>query len=267
VSNFRVMTFNVRGANREDGVNIWPQRAGLNVETIRRYDPDVIGFQEFQPGNLATYQEQLPEYQYVFGPRGGYEEPCDYNAIAWKPGRLIQVVSGGFWLSKTPEVVSFGWDAACIREVHWMRFKLADTEREFLHVNTHLDHRGEQARQEGARFILHWLAESQDDTLPVIVTGDFNCGPDSPAHRLFMEQNFVDVYRATGNLDDEQAGTFHEFGKIDPSSWEARCRIEWIFLRDPTGQFQPRSCTIIRDAQPPLYPSDHYPVLTEFAVE
>lgn len=264
--NLRVMTFNIRGANRADGVNVWPRRAQLNIETIQRHHPDLIGFQEFQPGNLAVYQEQLaPQYRYEYGPLGGHEEPCDFDAISWQPARLTQLATGGFWLSETPEVISYGWDGACIREMSWMRFRIADTAREFLHVNTHLDHRGERARQEGARLITRWLQQFSD--IPIIVTGDFNCPPASPTHTVFLEQDFVDVYRATGQRDDAQAGTFHDFGKIDPASEEASWRIDWILLRDPTGQFQPQACTIIRDAQPPLYPSDHYPVLAEFTLK
>ena len=44
----RVMSFNVRGAShRRDGDNLWEERAAMNVETIRRCGPDVIGFQEY----------------------------------------------------------------------------------------------------------------------------------------------------------------------------------------------------------------------------
>jgi hypothetical protein len=32
----RVMSFNVRGASHRDGINAWPDRAEINVRTIRR---------------------------------------------------------------------------------------------------------------------------------------------------------------------------------------------------------------------------------------
>src|ERR671914_442322 len=41
----RVMTFNIRGAVHRDGENAWPHRAALNVATIARHAPDLIGFQ------------------------------------------------------------------------------------------------------------------------------------------------------------------------------------------------------------------------------
>lgn len=42
---FRVMSFNIRGASdTHDGANGWSKRAALNVATIRKYAPDLIGF-------------------------------------------------------------------------------------------------------------------------------------------------------------------------------------------------------------------------------
>jgi hypothetical protein len=59
----RIMSFNVRGAYWvNDGVNHWPKRADLNSATIRKYTPDVIGFQEFQQGNHEYYQTALAEF-------------------------------------------------------------------------------------------------------------------------------------------------------------------------------------------------------------
>jgi len=77
----RVMTFNIRGSSDAwDEVNSWEKRAALNVETIKRYAPDVIGFQELQGANLETYLERLPEYSHVLGPEGGNHEPYDYES-------------------------------------------------------------------------------------------------------------------------------------------------------------------------------------------
>ena len=55
----RVMTFNIRGSFHEDGANAWEQRAPLNVEVIQRHAPNLVGFQEFDTGNLHTYQQAL----------------------------------------------------------------------------------------------------------------------------------------------------------------------------------------------------------------
>lgn len=42
----RVMTFNVRYGEADDGINAWPKRRDLMVEVIRREHPDILGTQE-----------------------------------------------------------------------------------------------------------------------------------------------------------------------------------------------------------------------------
>src|SRR3712207_8581983 len=63
----KVMSFNVRGASHRDGVNAWPGRAGINVETIERYAPDLIGLQEVHAPNLEVYERDLPGYEKIMG--------------------------------------------------------------------------------------------------------------------------------------------------------------------------------------------------------
>ena len=81
----RVMTFNVNGltytgpgASPEAHANGWKQRAELNLQTIQRWKPDLIGFQEVQEANLATYQDRLVGYDHV--PGNLYAMPSRPNA-------------------------------------------------------------------------------------------------------------------------------------------------------------------------------------------
>ena len=43
-------------------------------------------------------------------------------------------------------------------------------------------------------------------------------------------------------------------------------RIDWIMLRDGASTLRAASCEIVRDAAPPVYPSDHYPVVVDVVV-
>lgn len=101
----RVMTFNIASAihTEDDGENAWEPRSRLNIQTIKRYSPDLIGFQQLDTNNLKTYQQHLLEYEYVLGPETDEIEVPGYNAIYWKPTSLELLVSGGFYLSKTPD--------------------------------------------------------------------------------------------------------------------------------------------------------------------
>lgn len=271
MSTFRVMTFNIRGSSHiEDGGNAWKYRAPLNVRTIQRCIPDVIGFQELQKGNLETYKEQLPEYSYLLGPKTGCHIFYEYNAIFWRSSRFILLDSGRFWLSRTPDRYSSSWQAKCVRAANWVKLRCLDTYVEFVLMNTHLDHISEQARVEGSKLILQHIARLQGDYTPVILTGDFNCNPGTRVYHLLREHGFIDTYLATGNVDDENSNTHHAYGWTQPSIFgghrDDTWRIDWILLRDDSGRLQPTSCEIVRNQEPPIYPSDHYPVVAELKI-
>jgi endonuclease/exonuclease/phosphatase family metal-dependent hydrolase len=267
----RVMSFNVRGSFRDRGeAEAWDNRAALNVETIERHAPDLIGFQELQKGNLETYQKRLPQYAYILGPRYGNRAPHSFNAIFFDPGRLELLDSGGFWLSETPGRYSASWGTRVVRSAGWVRLKLSETGLTFLHLNTHLDHVSKLARVEGSRLILRKLAEFPD--VPVVVTGDFNCRPGTPVYRNFVRGGFVDTFLAAGNEDTVDANTFHAFKGTHYR--EARPglgprRIDWILLKDPRRRLRTLLHLIVRDHDEGsgAYPSDHYPVLAELTGE
>ncbi|GCE24052.1 endonuclease/exonuclease/phosphatase family protein [Dictyobacter kobayashii] len=265
----KIMTFNIRGASHADGPNAWPLRSALNVQTIQEIDPAVIGFQEVEAGNLAVYQQQLPGYACECGPSASAEEPHQYTAIFWKPELVRRLSAGGFWLSETPDVLSASWETACIRTATWVHFQMLGSGVELIHLNTHLDHVSAHARLAGSALIIQQLQQiTHDYALPVLVTGDFNCDPASPPHRLWLQHDFSDSYLATGHKDNPQTNTFHAFNWYKPSSsgktrGDSILRMDWILVRDPAQKIRPLTCEIVHTARPPLYPSDHFPVVAQ----
>jgi endonuclease/exonuclease/phosphatase family metal-dependent hydrolase len=262
------MSFNVRGSFRDrDTPNAWPERAALNVETIGRYAPEMIGFQELQSGNVETYRKTLPRYDYVSGPEYGNGARPSLNAIFFDPERLRLLGTGGFWLSDTPERYSSSWGSRVVRSANWAYFELSGLF--LLHLNTHLDHVSKAARVEGSRLILRRVAELLERYgagTPVVVTGDFNCRPGTPTHRNFVGGGFVDTYLATGNDDGVDAHTFHAFEGShyrNARSGLGPQRIDWILLRDPGGRLRLTTHSIVRDHAGETYPSDHYPVVAD----
>jgi endonuclease/exonuclease/phosphatase family metal-dependent hydrolase len=266
------MSFNVRGSFLDGGTpNAWASRAALNVETIVRGAPDLIGFQELQSGNLETYEETLPRYARVSGPRYGNEAHPSFNEIFFDPDRLRLLDSGGFWLSETPERYSSSWGSRAVRSANWAYFESLDSIPSFLHLNTHLDHASEEARVEGSRLILReisGLLRRYGEETQVVVTGDFNCRPGTPTYRNFAHGGFVDAYLASGSEDTGDAHTFHAFEGShyrDARPGLGPRRIDWILLRDPRRRLRLLSCSILRYHAGETYPSDHYPVLAVLA--
>jgi endonuclease/exonuclease/phosphatase family metal-dependent hydrolase len=265
------MSFNVRGSFRDARKKYaWRNRADLNVATIERYAPDVIGLQEAQRGNLSVYRKRLPRYFHIRGPRYGNAIPHDFNAILFDPERLKPLDTGGFWLSETPDEYSRSWDTRVARSATWALFGVLGTDLSILHLNTHLDHVSALARREGSKLVVRRIVElagRTDVDLPAILTGDFNSRPGNRTHKTFTESGFADTYLAAGN--EEGANTFHAFrGALYRDAHPARGprRIDWILMKDAKGRLGVRSHRIIHDADENsgLYPSDHYPILADF---
>lgn len=264
---FRSMTFNIRGAHFDDGDNIWPNRAALNVQTIQKYNPDIIGFQELHMGNLVTYLEHLPGYERILGPEASVMNRFQHNSIFWKPDRFEMQEFGSFYLSETPDRWSGSWETACVRSATWTRLRSLQTGNTLFYVNTHLDHISEPARQEGSKLILRRLLELRGDA-PAIVTADFNAPawmPDEQregnVHQIYTAAGFKDTYLEAGGSETEPSRTFHGF--VGDAFELDIFRIDWILTLDGAHKLETVSCEIVRDEQPPLYPSDHYPVVAD----
>jgi endonuclease/exonuclease/phosphatase family metal-dependent hydrolase len=258
---FSIMTFNVRGSFRDDGLNNWDKRRDLNIATIKKYAPDIIGFQEAQRGNIADYAEHLTEYAVELGLISiRQNEHNEQVPIYWKTERFEKVQIGGFYLSETPDECSIGWESTLVRAATWVKLCEMATGTEFIVLNTHFPHEqeAESTRTKCAVLIIKQLAKIAPD-VPHIVMADFNTQPTSEAYQAFIKNGYVDIYTAAD--ETPQVNTFHGFAG-DDYEWKSG-RIDWILTKDATQTFQAVSCTVIKDAEPPLYPSDHYPVLAE----
>ncbi|MEO0565023.1 MAG: endonuclease/exonuclease/phosphatase family protein [Chloroflexota bacterium] len=259
-ADLRVMTFNVRGTVHDDGDNCWANRRDLNVATIRAAAPDLFGLQEAQAGNLSTYMDELPEYSVALGPPS-VKNATTYERVPiyWHRGRLRALEGGGFYLSETPDRWSVGWGAKYPRAAVWARLRRTADGSTFVVLNTHFPHlrSADQTRVHCARLLLSKLAAFAEDD-PVIVMGDFNARPGEAPYAVLAASDLTDTFTAAGH--NEGVNTFHQFqGEDFPHKG---VRIDWIW----TQGFAVRGCHIITDATPPVYPSDHYPVVADLTL-
>ncbi len=292
MSRFRVMTFNIRGSEHADGVNNWANRSELNVEVIRRAAPHIISFQEYQPGNQLTYDRHLLSYEYEIGPAFAREsETQPYHcAIYWHRERFERLDSGTFYLSTTPDVYSLDWGIGHGRGVHWLILRDNRDAIEFVFANTHLPHDSEEGRIRGARLITKKLSEISQNRLPVIIAADFNSRPTiyqeswrnllsedeiklldeswhwfgyrNNANEIFKAAGFTDTFIAGGNKDEPCVTTVHSYMQ-SAALLALNFRIDWILTQANGKEIRCESCEIITHAHPPLFPSDHYPVIAD----
>lgn len=256
----RVMTFNIRYDNPRDSGNAWPNRKDWVASLVRFHGADVVGVQEALAHMLTDLDARLPGFARVGVGRTDGQKRGEFSAILYRTDRLALLDSGTFWLSPTPEVVaSKGWDAALERIATWARFRDRATGCSYLHLNTHFDHMGEQARQESARLIRRRLA-SLGAGLPVVMTGDLNADPTSASYRILTRDT---IAGAIPPLSD--AMTASRSGHYGPtSSWNAfraiepGRRIDYILVSGPVDV---RAHGILPDYWDGRFPSDHLPVI------
>jgi hypothetical protein len=84
---------------------------------------------------------------------------------------------------------------------------------------------------------------------------------ESAAYNRFMANGSTDTYRAAGNADSVDSSMYHGYAgqQYFALEWGAELfwRVNWILTRDGAQHLQTSSSTIVREATPPIYPSDH----------
>ena len=152
-----VMTFNMRYDNPEDGQNNWRFRRERVAGVIKAQEVDVLGTQELLSNQFNDLSGLLTGYQGVGVGRLDGVESGEYCAVFFRKDRFTLLDSGTFWLSETPEVVgSLGWDGACERIATWVVLRDRDG-RELFFIDTHLDHVGQVARDEGVSLLMNGI--------------------------------------------------------------------------------------------------------------
>ena len=252
----RVMSYNVRIGPADDGEDSWENRKAFLGRTAQDFDPDLLGTQETWDFQAKYLLAQLPGRTYVGWPREPDTDNTEQCALLYRTARFEEKDNGQFWLSETPKVTgSKSWDSAYVRIVTWV--ELRDQRRpgtRLFFFNTHFDNRGSEARLQSARMLRERLRKLEPSDAWV-VTGDFNCGEDSPPYRELIGAEgltVVDSYRAVHPTREEEEGTGHRF-----TGRRSGPRIDWILH---STHFDTVSAAIDRTEKDGRFPSDHFPV-------
>lgn len=249
-----VMTFNMRYDNPEDGQNNWRFRRERVAGVIKAQEVDVLGTQELLSNQFNDLSGLLTGYQGVGVGRLDGAESGEYCAVFFRKDRFTLLDSGTFWLSETPEVVgSLGWDGACERIATWVVLRDRDG-REFFFIDTHLDHVGQVARDEGVSLLMKRI-ETLSGGRPVILTGDFNSEPGSSVVAHVQKDG---VLRDAKAIAAQRSGTdwsFSDFGQIPEAE---RPLLDYIFV---SGDIEAVRYEVLPDTFDGGYVSDHAPVM------
>ena len=248
LSKITVMSYNIRVGDVDDGTNSWQFRYPATAMMIEDIRPDVFGVQEAMPYQLLFITDNCRDYKYVGVGRDDGKKKGEHMAVFYNKKTVSLLKWGTFWLSETPDEPSFGWDAACRRTATWALMKSKASGQKFYFVDTHLDHKGAEARREGLALILDRLSAINRDNLPVVLVGDFNVEISDPAVAV-LDGTMKNARKIAAKTDS--CGTYNGWGKSSEI-------IDHIFY----SGF--RSCTEYRTVTTPYaerkFISDHYPV-------
>ena len=130
--------------------------------------------------------------------------------------------------------------------------------------NTHLDHKGEEAREKGAKLILDSLKAKAGTIANVFFMGDFNATPGSKPYvtlfdnKVLTDAPLTDSYTIAGT----KTGTVGTSNSFNTSLTEdkIKTRIDYVFCNPA---YKKITYTVIGDKVNNRWPSDHMPVVVE----
>lgn len=242
-----VMSFNVYigGAGELSAEN----RTDEVVSKIRSHSPDSFGLQEANEGWMERLPEILKdEYAYVGVGRdrdlGGEASPVFY-----KKDKYEVVEYDTFWLSKTPEKPSKGWDAMFNRICTYAVLKDKETGFTYAHFNAHFDHMGVVARNESVTVIANKIKEIAPD-MPVVFSGDLNDGEDTDMYARVLESGMKDTRSLAENSGTDT--TFHAYAGSERT-------LDYIFANAFCIKVDKH--LVDNEMINGIYASDHHPVV------
>lgn len=239
--------------------NVWvsgktSERNERVLSMVRKYFPDTVGFQEVDYTWLSTLNAGLKD-QYAWvgeGRNGG--TGGEYNPIFYKKDIFNLIDSGTKWLSDTPDRVSKVEESSLNRIYTYALLERKSDGTRIMVVNTHFDHTSAEAREKQAAVLVKYLKTITD--YPIILTGDFNCVSSSSAYSKVISGGVVDA-NDVAEKRINNAATFTNYGSSNKI-------IDFVFV-SPDG-IAVTSYQVCNEMINGDFPSDHHPVLIEYAV-
>lgn len=248
----KVMSYNIRYDNPNDGANLWNIRKPATKEMIYDVRPHIFGVQEALVNQIRFIEENCPEYASVGVGRDDGKEAGEFMSIFYDKEKVNLIDWGTIWLSETPDKPGLGWDGWCPRTATWAKMELTGTGKRLFYVNTHLDHGGKRARKNSLDLIISLIKEKNTENVPVILTGDFNVAPDN-MFTLENLQSFMNNAAVTATVADSHP-TCNTFGKRGDKY------LDYIWWKDFNECLEYR--VITKEYSGIKFISDHWPIIS-----
>jgi endonuclease/exonuclease/phosphatase family metal-dependent hydrolase len=258
---YDINSFNIRYENYFEISlnNSWPARKTTVLNTLYKYLPDVIGFQELRLNQKIFVEKNLPLYQYIGRPRSP-DFTDESNGILFNKQKFLLMDSGTFWLTETPDIVSKYESVYHYRICTWIKvysYKFKDV---IYFFNTHLE--------DGHLFItflqevnlLKRIKEITKNEGNVFVFGDFNGNDNS----VWIQDVFKEGYKSFSDYFQDFRNTYHNFSGIyNNPKW----KVDHLFYQNfgnSNKHFVPLFYDVLTQKEDGKFPSDHFPLYAQF---
>ena len=254
------MSFNIRFITPKDqGERAWTVRRDAIVAMFNDVKPDVVGIQEQSKESVDWLVANLPDYEsYIPDYEDGITLPKGFSmVIFWRKDSYKLKKCGRYFLSDTPYEVSKGWDSNHYRTTSWVHLSDIVTGRTFYCFNTHLDHRGSLAKENGVLKNVEMMRKIAGSRSPVILMGDMNIVRGGEQGALL--DPYYGYMQSSGETAvlTEQTKTFNGYDE-DISTHRL---LDYIFYRNA----QAERYDVVDGADYGVrFISDHYPIITLF---
>ena len=268
-TNLRVMTFNILWqGHANDGEFVesgFAQRKPLVLDVLTKFGADIIGLQEASIEQRDALAPGLPGF-------GMFPLPVEAgdDCILYRLDRFDFMGSGREALRREPEKAGTNIG---VRDFVWVYLDDRISGKRFYVLNLHADHRSsERGRQLDGVLIGEWIGK-REFADPVILTGDFNGGPNMPRYlyltgqRAYAGEDGLTATMPMPMLDTFTVANPHALytGTVNAgfNGEKNRSQIDFVFV--PRGSTV-ISSNIIYYQVDGSYPSDHFPLLSEFVL-
>lgn len=208
----KVMSFNVQ---TENGTSVnFDLRAELLRDLLDELQPDSIGMQEVTTGWIYRMDTFAFNASYA-GVGEGRTDGGEASSIYYRKDKFDLIDSGTFWLSETPDVKGSSFENANYPRIcTWVHLRDKVTGFEYIHLNTHLDHNGNNSSSDGralrtsqVRVLLEYVQKLPD--VPMVLTGDFNQAKTNSSDEIYaMYKNVLGISSFTASTGEKLTGNF-----------------------------------------------------------
>ena len=187
----RIMSFNVLADDWNNKPAVTDERANQGFNTIERYQPDVVGLQEFDDAWYSKAKTLLDGYKVINADNNKPFGATNYSTLAYNTSKVkvIEYSQEALFTNDTPNVcrnVTIGVFEFIAGENIGKQFMVSSTHWDLTETNRII-----QASDLVGK-LKKWEEKYPD--LPLVMTGDFNTREETTSYNTFMnEGDYIDT--------------------------------------------------------------------------